>query len=72
MHMRNSAGETLLHVAARHGRNDAMWHLVCMYPHFAAEFNDALQLPEELCSTSYGYTLCRTVRKWYLRDYAAV
>ena len=70
--MRNVKGETLLHVAAEYGRDDAIWALICAYPHLAAEFSDALQLPEELCSTSYGYRMCRLVRRWYLCNYEAL
>lgn len=66
LHLRNERGETLLHVAAEHGRLDAVWRLLLECPQLAAVADHRMRLPEHVASLPYAKNACRIVRTHYL------
>lgn len=62
-HARNRAGESLLHVAAKHGRLYAVWILLKTHPCLAADADHSLQLPEHVAFNRLARQMCERARK---------
>ena len=60
--LRNNAGQTLLHVAAKYGRNYTALKLLTACPLLATITDYNLDLPEDLAVTEYIKEQCLTIR----------
>ena len=69
---RNAKGQSLMHVAAMHGRLDSLWMLLQAHPILAATPDHDLLLPEDVAITSSAAKLCRFVRKQSLLEYSTL
>ena len=68
--LRNSEGQTLLHVAAKYGRNYAALKLLNAFPQLAAITDYNLDLPEDLAVTPYIKAQCLAVRTAFAVDHS--
>ena len=68
----NAKGQSLVHVAAMHGRLDSLWMLLKAHPVLAATPDHDLLLPEDVAITSSAAKLCRHARRQILLEYSAL
>tara|TARA_Y100000592_G_C5390484_1_gene277995 strand:+ start:696 stop:977 length:282 start_codon:yes stop_codon:yes gene_type:complete len=65
----NCSGESLLHVAAKLGRDYSVAKLLQSNPELAAVSDCELQLPEHVALTAFSRQQCSLVRQFFLVEY---